>query len=318
MPDIKPKIIVIAGPTASGKSAAAIKLAQKLGGEIISADSRQIFRGMDVGTGKVTREPATNDLQQTTNSKKYYVSEGIVHHLLDVVDPMEDFNVSHFKEVAEEKIVEILKRGKLPIICGGTGFWIQAVVNDVVLPKVAPNEKLRKELDKEGAAELFSRLRKIDPVRAGAIDSKNKFRLIRALEICAAIGKVPAVAASAQETTNPKYDFLQIGIDVPREILNEKIRRRLDERFAEGMIKEVQNLHKRGVSWQWLENTGLEYRWIARFLQNEVSEKEMKEKLYFDIIHYAKRQMTWLRRDKRIVWLKDYPAIEKTVEAFLA
>lgn len=324
MNHVKSKIIVIMGPTASGKSDAAIKLAQKFNGEIISADSRQVYRGMNIGSGKVTRDAQiSNNKFQITNAKEGYFSEGIRHYLIDVADPNEDFNISHFKTQANLAIKEILSKGKLPIICGGTGFWIQAITDNLNLPKVAPNEKLRAELEKYSVEELFEKLEKLDPARAETVDKQNKYRLIRALEIIEVIGKVPKHEALSMEhgAENSKYDFLQIGISVPREVLNEKIKKRLDERFEIGMIDEVENLHNPpaggGVSWKKLENFGLEYRWIARFLQNKITLEEMKEKLYFDIIHYAKRQMTWFRKNKKIIWKENYQDIESEAEKFL-
>lgn len=297
------KIIIILGPTASGKSDVAIKLAQEFNGEIISADSRQIYCGMDIGTGKVTLAE----------------QKMAVHHMLDVADPNDEFNISHFKKLAEKMIGGILKRGKLPIVCGGTGFWIKSIVDNVQLPEVKPDQKLRNLLRNKSAEELFKMLEKVDPERAENIDAKNKVRLVRAIEICETLGTVPKMATADREPR--EYDFLQIGIDVPKEILNEKIKKRLIQRLKNGMIEEVQNLNNPpaggGVSWEHLEYFGLEYRWIARYLQNKISLSEMKEKLYFDIIHYAKRQMTWFKKDKRIIWLKNYTEIEKETTKFL-
>jgi len=306
-----PKIVVVVGPTASGKSGVALELAKKFNSEIISADSRQVYEKMDIGTGKVTGAWSTEH--------KTFLSEGISHYLIDVAQPMEDFNISHFKTLANEAIEKIIAKGKIPIICGGTAFWVDAIVKNTNIPEVAPNPELRARLEKQTLEELFLQLQKLDPERAANIDSKNKVRLIRAIEICEAIGKVPKNGAWSMEhgAENAKYNFLQIGILTEREVLNEKIKKRLDERFEQGMIQEVQNLHKNGVSWEWMERIGLEYRWIARFLQDQIPEKEMREKLYFDIIHYAKRQMTWLKRNKNIIWLADYQEIKKEVEKFL-
>lgn len=269
------KILVITGPTASGKSSLAIELARKYDGEIISADSRQIYRGMDIGTGKVTAE------------------EQILakHHLIDIREPNEDYNVTDFKRDAEALIQGIRSRGKLPIICGGTSFWIQALVDDQSFPAVPPNPKLREELSHVSCEELFARLEALDPERAKAIDNKNSFRLIRALEIIEVIGKVPDIEKNIR---NEKYQI--IAINPPKEDLDVKIKKRLDERFDQGMIEEVRSLHEQGVNWERLETFGLEYRWIAYFLQGKVTESEMREKLFFDIVHYAKRQRTWLRR----------------------
>jgi len=318
------KILVILGPTASGKSDLAIKLAKKFNGEIISADSRQIYRGMDIGSGKVSRDLSgtiSNDQFPISKHKEIFISEGIMHYLIDIANPNDDFNVSHFKKLAEKAIKEILQKGKLPIICGGTGFWIKSIVDNVSYPEVKPDKELRERLSRKSAAELFAELRKIDPERAANIDSKNKVRLIRALEICKALGTVPDIRNRKYEIRNTKYEFLQIGIDIPKEKLQENIKKRLEKRLAEGMIKEVQNLNNPpaggGVSWERLEYFGLEYRWVARYLQKKISLNEVREKLYFDIIHYAKRQMTWFKKDKRILWLKGYEEIEKTVKTFI-
>ena len=336
----KPKVIIIMGPTACGKSEVAIKLAKKFGGEIISADSRQIYRGLDIGSGKVKKDAFEDKIQDTRNNNqtnfniqktkskiqntkktKAFYSEGVRHHLIDVAKPGEDFNVSHFKKLAQEKIEEIIDRQKVPIICGGTAFWIDTLTKDSSIPEVAPDEKLRARLAKKSVKQLFSQLKKIDPVRAKSIDSQNKVRLIRAIEICKVLGKVPKINTTCNikhETKNTKYNFLEIGIEVPREILNEKIKKRLDERFKEGMTVEVEKLHKKGVSWKWMERIGLEYRWISLFLRQKISETEMHEKLYFGSIHYAKRQMTWLQRNPNILWRGDYKKIEKEVQKFLS
>lgn len=310
---VKPQIIVILGPTSSGKSDVAIKLAQHFNGEIISADSRQVYKGLDIGSGKVIRDPFLNNPQFVIDNQSEYISKGIIHHLINVAEPMEDFNISHFKTLVEIIIKNIIAKGKIPIICGGTGFWIDSVILDFQIPKVAPNEILRNILSNKTNEELFEILKEKDPKRASEIDSKNKLRLIRALEIIEKLGKVPPKTFGIENETS-KYKFLQIGIKVPREILNVKIKKRLDERFAQGMIKEVENLTKNKVSFEWLERIGLEYRWISRYLEGKIDLEEMKQRLYFDIIHYAKRQMTWFRRNKKIIWLKNYAEIKKEVE----
>lgn len=316
MKDVKLiEIIVIYGPTACGKSAVAIKLAKKFNGEVISADSRQIFRGLDVGAGKVSRdEPNFISKFFHKPTEGAFFSEGVRHHLIDVAEPMEDYNVSHFKKDAEKIIEEISNRGKIPIICGGTNFWIDSIVHDSQIPEVAPNTELRKELEKKNVEELFTELERMDPHRAKNIDAKNKVRLVRAIEIATKLGSVPELEFAS---LNPKYDFLQIGIQAERTKLNEKIKRRLEQRFEDGMAIEVEELHEAGVSFEWMERIGLEYRWISRYLQEKIEFKEMKEKLYFDIIHYAKRQMTWLKRNKEIIWLAYPSEIESVVEKFL-
>lgn len=304
------KIIVILGPTSSGKSDMAIKLARKFNGEIISADSRQIYRGMNIGTGMVPR-----DKRQGTRNKNLFFSESIRHHLLDIVSPKTEFNVSKFKLKAEKAIGNILKRNKLPIICGGTGFWIKALVDDVNFPEVKPNLELRKRLEKESAEKLFTLLQKLDSARAKNIDAKNKVRLIRAIEICKKLGSVPN---TKYNIPNTKYQFLQIGIDLQKEKLHQNIEKRLEARFKKGMIKEVSDLHfKSTVSWKRLEIFGLEYRYIAQFLQGKLSKNEMQGKLFQESKYYAKRQMTWFKKDARILWLKNYPSIKRSVKKFL-
>lgn len=293
----KPKFIVIAGPTSSGKSDIAIKLARKFDGEIISADSRQIYRGMDLGTGKVTK--AEQKL--------------VKHHMLDIVSPKTDYNVSKYKKSAEKVITDIIKKGKLPIICGGTGFWIKSIIDNIDFPEVKPNKELRAKLEKLSTENLYKKLLKLDSERAVTIDKKNKVRLIRAIEICNELGVVPKTS-----TENSKYDFIQIGIDIPKEKLHRNIEKRLDARFKKGMIKEIENLHfKNGVSWKKLEIFGLEYRHISQFLQGKISKTEMKENLLQESKDYAKRQMTWFKKDKRIAWLNNYSKIEKSVKKFV-
>lgn len=293
------KIIVILGPTSSGKSSVAIKLAQKLNGEIISADSRQIYREMDIGTGKVTKE-------EQALAK---------HYMLDIISPKTNFNAAQFKKKADKIIADILKRGKMPIICGGTGFWIKAIVDDIIYPEVKPDWKLREELEKKSVKELFATLEKLDPARAKNIDAKNPVRLIRAIEICQTLGKVPAIKKQPASLIN---NFLQIGLKLPKEKLHENITLRLRQRFAEGMILEVEKLHKiNKLSWKKIESFGLGYLWIAKYLQKQLPQKELFDKVYLAEKNYAKRQMTWFQKDSRIIWLEKYPEIEEAVKKFL-
>jgi tRNA dimethylallyltransferase len=315
------KIIVILGPTASGKSDVAIKIAKKYNGEVISSDSRQVYRKMDIGSGKVTgrlRPVILSDPAKAGESKDLvFISERIPHHMIDIVSPNTEYNVAKFKKVVDKIIPNILNRGKIPIICGGTGFWIKAIVDDVNFPEVKPDWKLRNKLRNKSSEKLFEMLKKLDQARANNIDSKNKVRLIRAIEICKSIGKVPKISKNYKLKTK-NYEFLQIGIKFPQEILYKRIKLRLEQRFKQGMIKEVKDLHSKYiVSWKRLESFGLEYRAIAKFLQNKTSKDEMKEELFSEIKKYSKRQLTWFKRDKRIQWLNEYKDIEKTVQYFL-
>ncbi len=310
------KIIVILGPTASGKSSAAIKLARKFDGEIISADSRQIYRGMDIGTGKIQKDltPTLSLSGRGGNNSRYY-SDGILHHMIDIISPKTNFSAAQFKKKTDKIIQDILSRGKLPIICGGTGFWIKAIVDDVIYPEVKPNWKLRKKLQEVSAEELFAMLKKMDPRRAENIDAKNKVRMIRAIEICKSLGKVPN---TKYELPNTKYKFLQIGILREKEELHKRIENNIKKRFSQGMIEEVERLRREGLSWKKIQSFGLSYNLIPQYLKGEIeSKKELFEKIFQAEKDYAKRQMTWFKRDSQIKWLTDYKKIKKETEKFL-
>lgn len=298
MKQIPYKHIFIIGPTASGKSDLAIAIAKQYNGEIISADSRQVYRGMDRGTGKVNRDTAQISnikYQISKKSRESYLSDGIIHHLIDVASPRREYNVSHFLRDARQAIADIEKRGKLPIICGGTHFWIQTLLTGQTLPEVKPDKILRAKLEKKSAKELFSMLKQKDPMRAETIDAKNKYRLVRALEIIQTLGSVPHTPYTIHHTP---YAPLVIALIPNKEILRERIRIRLEERFSEGMIDEVRHLRATGISFKRLESFGLEYRFIALFLQGKMTETEMREKLFFESWHFAKRQISFIRRMK--------------------
>lgn len=283
------KIIAIVGPTASGKSDLAIQLARKYNGEVISADSRQVYRGMDVGTGKVTRKE----------------QKRIHHHLLDVANPRRSYNVTHFIRDAKKALASIQKHGKLPIICGGTGFWAQGLLEGQTFPEVKPDLALRKKLEKKTVDELFKMLKKEDPRRAGSVDRNNKIRLIRALEIVETLGQVPLTKPS---TLNP-VPSLVIVLNPAKETLLRNIEKRLRKRLKQGMIREVKKLRKEGVSWKRLESFGLEYKNVALFLQKKISQEQMKKNILRESWHYAKRQLSWLRRWEKqgaqIHWISD-------------
>lgn len=311
------KIIVILGPTASGKSSTAIKLAKKFNGEIISADSRQIYRSMDIGTGKIEKDFSriSNLKFKISNKNATFFSEGVAHYMLDIASPKTDFSVAKFKKRAEKHIKDILKRGKLPIICGGTGFWIKAVVDNITYPEVKPDWELRNILRNKSNKELLKELKKLDPIRAKNIDAKNKVRLIRALEICQTLGCVPSMN---HEPKTKNYEFLQIGIQRKKEILHQRIRKNIENRMNQGMIDEVKKIKANGLSWKKIESFGLSYKLIPQYLRGEISSKEeLIEKIYLAEKNYAKRQITWFKKDTRIKWLTNYQEIEKEVKIFI-
>ena len=291
------KLLVIVGPTASGKTSLSIELAEKYNGEIISADSRQVYKGMDIGTGKVTKKEMKN----------------IPHYLLDVVSPKTRFDVAKYKKLALKAIKDIQKRDKLPILIGGTGFYIQAVVDGIIIPKVKPDWKLRKELEKKSNQELYKQLKKLDPVRARNIDKDNPRRLIRAIEIVLKT-KSPVPKLKAEPIDS---NVLILGVKKDKEEIDKLIEKRLLQRLKTGMVAEVKRLHNQGVTWKRLEEFGLEYKYLALFLQNKISKSEMIEKLQKEIEHYAKRQMTWFKKDKRIHWITTVKDASKFAEQHL-
>jgi tRNA dimethylallyltransferase len=269
-----PKIIVVCGPTASGKSDKAVELALLHNGEVISADSRQVYRGLDIGSGKITPEEM----------------KGVTHHLLDVADPKEIFSVEDFVRLGEKAIQDILERGKLPIICGGTGFYIDALIYGSQFPEVAPNTELRAELEKLSLEDLQNRLQELDPERYASIDIYNPVRLVRAIEIATALGKVPPVIKQK------KYDIEFVYLDFPKEILTERISKRLYKRLEQGMLEEAERLHSEGVLYERMKQLGLEYRYMAMCLLGEITYQEMCDLIILKSTQYAKRQRLWFKR----------------------
>jgi len=314
------KIIVILGPTASGKSELAVKLALRLssgqakklyginGAEIVSADSRQVYKGLNIGSGKITPDTKNSLNFSTGQVKKKYIftHKGIPHHCIDVASPKRIFTVAQYQKLAKRALEKILAKNKLPIICGGTGFYIDALIYNYHLPEVPPQPNLRKQLEKKSAEELFKQLKKLDPRRAKNIDRCNKRRLIRALEIILTTGKIVPpknylILRSHDKIVN--YEILKIAIKKSPEQLKKSISQRLKERLKQGMVKEVEKLHGQGLSWQRLDNLGLEYRYVSRYLRGFINKKEMVDSILKESWHYAKRQMTWFKNDKEIIWI---------------
>lgn len=286
------KVLIIIGPTASGKSSLAVELAKKFNGEVISADSRQVYRGMNIGSGKVTKREMA----------------GVPHHLLDVASPKKVFNAADFVRLGRQAIVDITSRGKLPIICGGTGFYIDTLLGRITLPEVPPNPTLRKRLEKLPTEKLFAKLQKLDPARAWTIDSQNPIRLVRAIEIATALGSVPKPTKDG-----PLYDTLWIGIEWPKEKLHQRIHERLLARMKVRMVAEAKRLHAAGLSYKRMEEMGLEYRYLARLLRGTLSKAEFLTQLETAIRGYARAQMHYWRRNKEITWLPANKLLTATI-----
>ncbi|MDP3696816.1 MAG: tRNA (adenosine(37)-N6)-dimethylallyltransferase MiaA [Candidatus Taylorbacteria bacterium] len=300
----KPKVIVIIGPTSSGKSDLAVEIAKRFKGEVVSADSRQVYKGLDIGSGKITKKEM----------------KGVPHHLLDIASPKTTFTVAKYKRFAEKKIEEVLQRHKLPIICGGTGFYIDSLIYDWKIPEVPPQPKIRKRLAKKSTVELFKMLSELDPERAKAVDRNNRVRLMRALEIVITTGEtIPRLELFRVKSSN--YDFMKIGIKLPTEKLKKRISKRIIKRLGQGMIKEIDKLHNpptgRGVTWKKLDSFGLEYRYVSRYLRNLISYEVLIDTLEKESSRYAKRQMTWFNRDRNTIWINDPRKAFSVVRGFL-
>ncbi len=291
------KLVCITGTNASGKSSLAIELAPKFDAEIVSADSRQVFKGLDLGSGKVTREEM----------------KGVRHHLIDVAEPGEFFSLAHFQHLAYEAIDDIHQRGRRAFLTGGTGLYINAVADGYDLSGAAPDPALRRSVEEKTKEELIDIIKSKSEDALYGLDLNNKRRLERAAE--------KALSNDIKRPNKPRYETLILGVTWPRDELYERIRIRLDARLEEGMIDEVKNLMACGVSDDFLYRLGLEYRYILMYLRGRFSDYDsFYKKLFMEIRHLAKEQMTWFRKRSDIVWIdmKDDPAgkCSDIIEAF--
>ncbi|MBC3898271.1 tRNA (adenosine(37)-N6)-dimethylallyltransferase MiaA [Acetobacterium malicum] len=288
----KPKVLVVVGPTASGKTALGVALAQKLNGEIISADSMQIYKYMNIGTAKVTLEEM----------------QGVPHYLVDCVSPDEEFSVAKYKAAALEAIEAILSKGKLPIIIGGTGLYINSLTLPWDFQKKDSDEIIRWRLTAEaevlGKEALFERLKTIDPATAQIVHPNNLNRIIRALEIYELTGKPKSHFDEETKKQGVPYDYVMLGLDWDRETLYDRINRRVDLMIAEGLIDETKMLVERGYDWNLTALKAIGYKELKPYLEGTSTLAEAVTILKRDSRHYAKRQMTWFRKDDRIQWLK--------------
>jgi len=296
------KVIVIVGTNASGKSGLAVELAKKYSGEVISADSRQVYKGLDIATGKITKREM----------------RGIPHHLLDVVSPKKMYTAADFARDGQEALIGIIERGNVPIVAGGTGFYIDALLNPQLLAAVPADDQLRARLEKKTPAQLFAQLKKLDPKRAHDIKRKNEQnnarRLIRAIEVAKSTREGPSLPKNTLA-----FDVLWIGITWEKEELNKRIHERTLTRLRRGMSTEVQTLHEKGLSWKRMEQLGLEYKRLADYLRKRITKDKLIELIEQDDRQYAKSQRTWFKRNTNIHWFDggNTKGVEKLVRGFL-
>lgn len=286
------KLIVILGQTASGKTRLAVKLSKAFSGEIVSADSRQVYRRLNLGAGK--------DLKEYGKTP---------YHLIDIADPKKQFSLSDWQRLAYQKIEKIHERGKLPFLVGGSGLYLQSITDGYILSAAEPQKKLRGLLDKKSLDELQKLAQKFE-IRLNYSDFNNKRRLIRAIEL----KQNPGLSSPAKK---PRYDCLILGIKINKEKIDKRINSRLKQRFSQGMVAEVKKLKKSGLTWKRLDDFGLEYRYIAKFLKKEISYSEMTAALLTEIKRFSKRQETWFKRMKNIIWIKNEGEASKMIKKFL-
>jgi tRNA dimethylallyltransferase len=300
------KTLFITGPTASGKSKLALFLAKKFNGEIINADSRQIYKYLDVGSGKF--DVFKKEKIKIKNSE--IIIQGIGHHLLSIAHPKRNYSLGKWLEDSEKVVKKIIKKNKLPIFCGGTILYLRAIKEGWKLPEVKPNYQLRKNLEKKSKEDLYQELLKLDPQRAKKIDPNNKRRIIRALEIVYSLGKVPKIKKE------PQYKVLILSPRIDIETLKKKIKIRLKKRIT-GIIKEIKKLRKIGLSFKRIISFGLEYKWFGKYIKGEIDLKTAEEKCYLDSLRFAKRQIRELRKIEGINFVNDKYEAVKIVEKFL-
>ena len=315
-----PKIICVVGPTASGKSALGIELARRFDGEVLCADSRTVYRGMDIGTAKPKGEKEMagvgkggQGIATLFAGGRPLLVDGIPHWGIDLADPDEPYSVADYKRYADAKIADILKRGKLPVVVGGTGLWVKAIVDNPTYAETPPVYALRAELEARHLDDLFAQYKRLDPEGAEVIDRGNKRRVLRALEVTLATGK-PFSAQLAKG--KPKYEALQVGLLVPREELNRRIDDRVDAMVANGLIDEVRRLMKKfGCHTEAM--SGIGYRQVCAFLDGKRPLEEALAEVKRDTRAYAKRQETWFKKYGDVQWVKSNEEALRLAEDFL-
>lgn len=305
----KKPLIVLTGPTAVGKTKLSIELAKRVGGEIISADSMQVYKYMDIGSAKIRPEEM----------------EEVPHYLIDVLDPAEEFHIVKFQEMAKAAMEKIYANGHIPILVGGTGFYIQAIVKDIDFTENEQNRQVREKWEqfaKEfGAERLHEMLQKIDPKSAKTIPPGNVKRVIRALEFYELSGKLISEHNEQQKEKESPYNFAYFVLNDHRELLYERIEQRIDEMLEEGLVDEVKNLKDKGFTRSMVSMQGLGYKEILDYLDGKLTLEEAVYILKRDTRHFAKRQLTWFRREPEVSWIPKYEYdydIEKILDAMTA
>ena len=302
---MKPKVIVIVGPTASGKTALSIELAKKINGEIVSCDSMQIYKDMNIGSAKPTSEEM----------------QGIKHYLIDVVRPDERFSVAEYKRQAEEGIEKIISKGKIPIVIGGTGLYADSLIYGIEYPEIKYDEEYRNALEqkaktKEGLKELYNKAKEIDEEAIGKISENDKKRIIRILEIYHQTQKTKTELEIESRKNDVKYDYKVFAINMDRNILYERINKRVDLMIENGLINEVKFLLEKYSSFP-TAMQGLGYKEVVQYLNNELTKEEMIDKIKQETRRYAKRQLTWFRKNKETIWLDGLAGIKNNIDIIL-
>lgn len=301
---MKPKVIVICGLTASGKTSLSIEVAKKIDGEIISCDSMQIYKEMNIGTAK----PTVEEMQ------------GIPHYMLDFVLPSERYSVADFKEAATDRIEDILKREKVPIIVGGTGLYVDALTKNITYPEIEIDLEYRKQLEElikeNGLESLYEEAKKIDEKAMQTISKNDKKRIMRVLEIYHQTGKTKTQLESESRLTPPPYEYIVFAINMEREKLYERINKRVDIMIDQGLIEEVEALTKKYEEFP-TAMQGLGYKEVVSYLKKEITKEEMIEKLKMETRRYAKRQLTWFRKDENIKWIDGLAPLEQNIQCIL-
>ena len=301
---MKPKVIVICGPTASGKTSLSIEVAKKIDGEIISCDSMQIYKDMNIGTAK----PTVEEMQ------------GIPHYMLDFVLPSERYSVADFKEAATDRIEDILKREKVPIIVGGTGLYVDALTKNITYPEIEIDLEYRKQLEElikeNGLESLYEEAKKIDEKAMQTISKNDKKRIMRVLEIYHQTRKTKTQLESESRLTPPPYEYIVFAINMEREKLYERINKRVDIMIDQGLIEEVEALTKKNEEFP-TAMQGLGYKEVVSYLKKEITKEEMIEKLKMETRRYAKRQLTWFRKDENIKWIDGLAPLEQNIQCIL-